>query len=331
MSQKKLLITGANGFIGYSAVLYFSKQENIKVVATIRGNIIKKTFPPNVDIIYNLDINSENGWLDAMKGVNYVLHCAANYHISKNPFTDNLALCRKINVDGSLLVAKMAKSCGVVRFVYLSSIKVHGEKNHLNQAFLESDILLPQYAYGISKKESEEQLFSLLSDTNMELVIIRPPPVYGPSVPANFLAMLHCIYWRIPLPLKNIDCKRSYVAIDNLLEIIRLALIHKNAAGEVFLVSDDHDLSIAELITYISNSMNKPPLLFTIPLLFLKSVGNVMGLGKIIGLLVNKSIVDTKKAQNILGWKPKITVKNALDKTVNSYLISKGVKIWKGL
>jgi nucleoside-diphosphate-sugar epimerase len=320
LSKKKLLITGASGFIGYGAVLYFAKLSNYEVIAAVRKIPSNAAFPNNVRILDQLDINHESAWLSAMVGVDYVLHCAARYHISKNPLTDVLALCRKINVEGSMRIARAAKASGVKRFIFLSSLKVHGEENQLDQPFRETDILRPKYAYGISKQEAEEKLTELVQDSAMELVIIRPPPVYGPRVPANFLAMLNCIKWGLPIPLASVKTLRSYVALDNLLELIRISADHPKAAGEIFLVSDQRNWAIADLITQLASAMDRPAKLFPFPPIFLSWLARLIGKKPLIDLLIMPSCVDSSKARKLLQWMPVIESEEALKQTAQDYL-----------
>ncbi len=320
--MKKILITGANGFIGYHALLYFSKIKEYNVIGTVRKLSKNLIYPSNVKIVNNLDINNEQGWIKVMEGVDIVLHCAATYHISKNIFANNKYLCKKINVEGSILVTKAAINCKVSRFVYLSSLKVHGEENHSDKPFRETDILKPIYSYGKSKAEAEKEILKLVNNKQMEIVIIRPPPVYGPNVPANFLVLLKLIKLGVPLPFSNIYAKRSYVAIANLLEIIRLSFEIKNISGEVFLVSDDNDLTITDLIKNISSGMAKKVKLFNFPVLLLYYLFIIFGLRESITILIKPSIVDTSKAKNLLNWKPVISSNKALLETVNDFLLN---------
>ena len=323
MSKKKLLITGANGFIGYGAVMYFAQISNYEVIAAVRKIPSNLTFPSHVRVLDHLDIDHDNGWLPAMVEVDYVLHCAARYHIPKNPLTDVLALCRKINVVGSMRVANAALSSGVKRFIFLSSLKVHGEENQLDQPFRETDILRPQYAYGVSKKEAEEKLTALVNGTNMELVIIRPPPVYGPRVPANFLAMLHCIKWGLPIPLASVKSLRSYVALDNLLDFIRITIDHPSASGEIFLVADQRNWSITDLITQLASAMNRRPNLFPVSPIILSWLAKLLGKKALADLLLLPSCVDTSKAQMLLQWTPAIKSEAALRQTAKDYMTRK--------
>jgi len=323
MDTKTILITGANGFIGYGAVLYFAQLSSYKVIAALRRIPSNLSFPSNVRVINNLDINHDSGWQQAMVDVDYVLHCAAQYHIPKNPFIDVLALCRKINVDGSTRVASAALSSGVRRFIFLSSLKVHGEENELGYAFCETDTLRPRYAYGISKQEAEAKLTQLVSGSAMELVIIRPPPVYGPRVPANFLAMMKCIKWGFPIPLASVKTLRSYLALDNLLDFIRVATTHSKAPGEVFLVADDQSWSIVDLILQLASAMDKKPTLFSVSPAFLSWIASLLGKKPIADLLLAPSCVDASKAKILLQWAPVIKSEDALVNTARAYLNKK--------
>jgi nucleoside-diphosphate-sugar epimerase len=318
-----LLITGATGFIGYAAVQFFSRLPEYEVIAAVRKKPKDLLFPLQVKIIEDLDINQESGWNQAMAEVDCVLHCAARYHIPKNPFLDILAICRKINVDGSLMVAKAALRNGVKRFIFVSSLKVHGEENIAGVPFQESDQLRPQYAYGVSKMEAELALHAFCDSQSIELTIIRPPPVYGDRVPANFLLMLKCIDLGLPLPIKCAMNLRSYVAVENLLELIRLCITHQAAVGQTFLAGDDRDWNLVDLIKVLASAMQKSPLMLPISSRLLRPLASLVGKGPVIDILFLPSRVDTSKARILLDWKPIIRSEDALINTAKNYLKSK--------
>lgn len=325
MNTKKtrLLITGATGFIGFAAVQFFARLPEYQVTAVVRKKPKDLLFPSQVKIIEGLDINHEAGWDHAMDQVDCVLHFAARYHIPKNPFLNILAICRKINVDGSLTVAKAALRSGVKQFIFVSSLKVHGEENIAGIPFQESDQLAPQYAYGVSKMEAEQALQALCDPQSMELVIIRPPPVYGDRVPANFLLMLKCIDLGLPLPIKSATNLRSYVAVENLLELIRLSINHPAAVGQTFLAGDDRDWNLVDLIKVLASAMQKNPLMLPVSSRILRSLASLVGKGPVIDILFLPSRVDTSKAKILLGWKPIIRSEEALINTAKNYLKSK--------
>jgi nucleoside-diphosphate-sugar epimerase len=318
-----LLITGATGFIGYAAVQFFARLPGYEVIAAVRKKPKDLQFPPQVKIIEDLDINHESGWDQAMEQVDCVLHCAARYHIPKNPFLNILEICRKINVDGSLLVANAALKAKVKRFIFISSLKVHGEENISGIPFAESDQLRPQHAYGISKMEAEQALRMLCEHHSMELVTIRPPPVYGDRVPANFLLMLKCIDLGLPLPIKSALNLRSYVAVENLLELIRLCIAHPAAVGQTFLAGDDRDWNLVDLIKTLASAMQKDPLMLPISPRLLRPLASLVGKGPVIDILFLPSRVDTSKASKLLGWQSIIRSEDALINTAINYLLSK--------
>jgi nucleoside-diphosphate-sugar epimerase len=325
MTKKKttLLITGATGFIGYAAVQFFARLSEYEVIAAVRKKPKDLLFPLQVKIIEDLDINHESGWNQAMEEVDCVLHCAARYHIPKTPFLDILAMCRKINVDGSLMVAKAALRNGVKRFIFVSTLKVHGEENIAGVPFQESDQLRPQYAYGVSKMEAELALKVLCDSQSMELVIIRPPPVYGDRVPANFLLMLKCIDLGLPLPIKSAMNLRSYVAVENLLELIRLCITHPAAVGQTFLAGDDRDWNLVDLIKTLAFAMQKSPLMLSVSPGILRPLASLVGKGPVIDILFLPSVVSSTKARKLLGWQPIVRSEDALINTAKNYLISK--------
>lgn len=323
MQKTTILITGATGFIGYAAVQYFARLPEYKVIAAVRRKPANLLFPAGVNVIENLDIVNESGWDHALGQVDCVLHCAGRYHFPKNPFSNILSICRKVNVEGSLILANAALRAKVKRFIYISSIKVHGEENFLGNPFSESDQLCPQYAYGKSKMEAEQELHNLCSLSSMSLVIIRPPPVYGDRVPANFLLMLKCIDLELPLPIKSATNLRSYVAVENLLELTRLCVTSPAAVGQTFLVGDDRDWSMVDLIETLASAMEKSPLMVPISPRLLRPIASLVGKGPVIDILFLPSRVDTSKSRNLLGWSPIIPSEEALIRTARNYLKTK--------
>lgn len=314
-----LLITGGNGFIGSGLIHHFAKKANFSVIGSTRFNL-NHVFPDLVRIITNLDVDSEDGWLDAFNGVECVIHCAARYHIKNESTSDLLSICRNINVDGTMRLAKLAAKAGVRRFIYLSSLKVNGEFSRPGMPFLEEDIPNPFYPYGISKLEAEIELLKFSSSSSMDVVIIRPPPVYGPGVKANFLTMMRFLDYCIPLPLGRIQNLRSYIGISNLISFIELCIKHPNASNQIFFVSDDHDLSTSKLLAMMSNALRKPSVLIPAPQKVLTNIANVMKRKYIPELLFGNFQSDITKAKRLLGWKPVESVEDELCKTAAYYL-----------
>ena len=227
---------------------------------------------------------------------------------------------RLVNTAGALNLARQAADNRVKRFVFISSVKVNGEYTQPGQPFVEQISELPTDPYGISKWEAEQQLRLLAEETGMEVVIIRPPLVYGPGVKANFLSMLNWVYRRVPLPLGRINNQRSMVFIDNLADLILTAVTHPKAANQTFLVSDDHDVSVTELLREISDCMNVRSALIPIPQSMLCIGLFLVGKGNVAQKLTSSLQVDMKKTKACLNWSPKYSFHDGIKITVQDYL-----------
>ena len=309
MNNKKILITGAKGFIG-SHLCKVASEKGLSVRRVLRSGKGEKG-----DIV--TDINPKTDWSSTLENVDVVIHLAARVHVknerSVNPMTDY----RIANVDGTLNIARQATAAGVKRFIFLSSVKVNGENTIPNHPFKERDLPSPQTPYGVSKFEAEKGLLQLSESTAMETVIIRPPLVYGPRVKGNFLSMLGWLYRGTPLPLDAIDNKRSLVGIDNLLDFITICINHPSAANQIFFVSDGSDLSTTNLIRNIAKAMGRRAWLFPISTSKLKTCATLIGRQDVVQRLCGSLQVDISKAKDLLGWSPPYCVDEGIEKTVN--------------
>jgi nucleoside-diphosphate-sugar epimerase len=249
-------------------------------------------------------------------GVDIVVHLAARVHVMRDSATDPLAEFRRVNVAGTERLALAAATAGVRRFVFLSSVKVNGEKGGYN----ESDPPAPQDAYGISKHEAELGLRVIAAETGMEVVIIRPPLVYGPGVKANFHVLLWAVARGVPLPLGAIHNRRSLVALDNLVDIIVTCIDHPAAANQTFLVSDGEDLSTTELIRHLARAMGRPARLIPVPASVLMAGATLLGKREVAARLCGSLQVDITKARELLGWLPPITMDEGLRRAAEHYL-----------
>ena len=317
-AKKVILITGGDGFIGGGLLNYFSELNGYYVIASSRKFHSSKS----KDFIFlpNLDVDHSDGWIEALRGVDCVVHCAAKYHIKNEANLDLLSICRKINVAGTMRLAKLAVAAGVKRFIFLSSLKVNGEISPVRMPFNENDPPNPTYPYGISKYEAEQALLAFGRESGLEIVIIRPPPVYGPRVKANFLAMMKFLNLRIPMPLAGIHNLRSYIGVNNLFDFIHVCIEHPKAAGEIFLVSDDDDLSTTQLLNQMGIALGKLPILFSLPKKLLTSAANMTGKKYIPELLFSNFQADISKARNVLDWHPIFTVEEGMQKTAVDFL-----------
>lgn len=303
-----ILLTGASGFVGKSVV----KQINGRSIGPLRC-VYRKPLPskPPGSIVVP-EINGESDWERALHSVSVVIHVAARAHIMKDEVADPLTEYRKVNVDGTLNLARQAADAGVRRFVFVSSIKVNGEQTPLNQPFSAGDAPAPEDEYGVSKYEAEEGLRELSEETGMELVIIRPPLVYGPGVKGNFASMIKLVEKGLPLPLGAIHNKRSLVALDNLVDLIITCIDHPAAANQVFLAGDGQDVSTTELLRGVGRAMGKPDRLIPVPAGMLMFGAGLLGKKAVAQRLLGSLQVDISKARNLLGWEPPLSVEEGL-------------------
>lgn len=305
-----ILITGATGFIG-QAVVELMHHSGYEVVPVVR----RSAALPNEVIIPGLDL--ETDWKGSLVGCRTVIHLAARTHVMKDEVADPLAEFRKVNVHGTLALARQAAQIGVGRFVFVSSIKVNGEQAEPGQPFRADTPPVPEDAYAISKYEAEQALAALASETGMELVIIRPPLVYGPGVKGNFAAMVRWVRKGIPLPLGAVENQRSLVALDNLASFISLCADPERApraANQVFLVSDGEDVSTAELLRKVARAYGTVPRLVPVPATWLRSVAFMLGKRATADRLLGSLVIDSSKAQDLLGWKPVVPMDIELEK-----------------
>ncbi|MGB5745977.1 MAG: SDR family oxidoreductase [Desulfobacterales bacterium] len=311
-----VLITGANGFIG-KAFCRKMLAEGWHVQGAIRSLSKKNALPPGVDSVEIGSIDSETDWRSALDGIDVVVHLAARVHAMDGSSADPIIEYRKINVDGTKHLAQIANSKEVRRFVYVSSIKVNGEERA--DPYTEADHPSPADPYGISKFEAEQELRNIADKTGLEVVILRPPLVYGPEVKANFLQLIKLINRGIPLPLARVKNHRSMIFLGNLVDALFTCATHPRAVGNIFLVSDGKDISTPELILKISSAFGKPSRLFALPPGFLRLLGKATGNSEAVSRLLDSLIVDNTKICTVLGWKPPFSMEEGLKETVRWY------------
>lgn len=318
--MNKVLITGATGFVGSALMDELKKSSNVKVISTVRRG--STSVDGGTIVVGNIDGSTD--YSSAINGVDVVIHCAARAHIMKDESTEPLAEYRKVNLEGALNLAKQAIKAGVKRFVFISSVKVNGEFTSLDTPFKADDIHNPQDPYGISKFEAEAQLLALGQEAGMEIVIIRPPLVYGPGVKANFASLLKLVSKGYPLPFGCIDGnKRSLVSLKNLVDLIVTCINHPKAANQVFLVSDDYDLSTASLIKHMSQALGKSSRLLPVPLWCYNIAGKLTGKSDVVDRLLGSLQVDITHTKNTLGWAPPQTLEEGFKETAEAFLLNK--------
>lgn len=321
----KMLVSGASGFIGKSLCAELLRQGH-----TVRAAVrLRNSQAENIETVPVGDINGETDWTVALRDIKAVIHLAAHAHVMKDGVADPLAELRKVNVEGTWNLARQAAEAGVQRFIFISSIKVNGESTPLGQPYTAEDPPAPVDAYGISKLEAEEALRQLADETGMEVVIIRPPLVYGPGVKANFRSMMHWLAKGVPLPLGAIHNMRSLVALDNLVDLIITCTDHPAAANQTFLAGDGEDLSTTELLQRLGNALDKPAKLLPIPAWVLKTGAMLLGKRDMAQRLCGSLQVDISKACDLLGWQPPVSVDDALKKTAADFYKNRNCPVKK--
>lgn len=304
----KLLLTGSTGFLGSRLATVLHSNPDINLTAAVRRRI--EIPAAHVVEVQGLDANTD--WSAVLTNQQVVIHAAARAHIMKDEVADPLAEYRRINVDGTVNLARQAAAAGVKRFIFISSINVNGEQTSLGSPFLVDDVVAPKDVTGVSKWEAEQGLQQLAADTGMELVIIRPPLVYGPGVKGNFASMIKLVAKGLPLPLGAIHNQRSLVSVDNLVDLIITCIDHPAAANQVFLAGDGQDLSTTELLRGVARAMGKPARLIPVPSSLLMLGATLLGKKAVAQRLLGSLQVDISKAREVLGWEPPVSVEEGL-------------------
>lgn len=304
-----ILITGANGLVGRSAC-----TRALAAGMRVRGATRRALpLPSGVHAVVVPGLGSPAGWAAGLAGCEAVLHAAARVHVMSESVSDPLVEFRRINVEGTLQLARQAAAAGVRRFVFVSSVKVNGEGTTVHRPFTAADAPAPQDPYGISKMEAEQGLRQIATDTGMEVVIIRPPLVYGPGVKANFATLMRWLQRGIPLPLGAVtNNRRSLVALDNLVDLLMTCIDHPAAANQTFLVSDGEDLSTTELLRRMGHAMACPARLLPVPPTLLRLGAAALGKGNVAQRLLGSLQVDISHTRDTLGWTPPISVDEGL-------------------
>ncbi len=314
----KILITGATGFVGHALIKRILSQGHHAVRAVSRRKHI--TLPPGLEFAKIPGLEADVDWAAAVSEIDILIHLAARVHVMCDTAVDPLAEFRKINVKGTLNLARQALESGVKRFIFVSSIKVCGNETASGQPFTETCEPTPADPYSVSKLEAERALSALTRDTDMELVTIRPPLVYGPGVKANFLAVLKWLKRGIPLPFGAIYNRRSLVGLDNLADFICTCIEHPAAADEIFLVSDGEDVSTSELLRRTAKAMGFKARLFPVPAWMINAAAKATGKKDMAKRLLGNLQVDISKAQQVLGWNPPFSLDEELAKTAHWFL-----------
>lgn len=305
-----ILLTGANGFVGQAVQGEILRSRQYYLRSTYR--IIPDVIPTDLMVYPSPDLGCTADWTVILQSVEVVIHTAARVHVMQEQLANPLGAYRETNVEGTLNLARQAAKAGIKRFIFISSIKVNGEQTLPGKPFTANDVAAPADAYGISKFEAEQGLLALARETGMEVVIIRPPLVYGPGVKGNFANMMNLVRKSLPLPFGAIHNQRSLVAIDNLVSLIIACIDYPAAANQVFLVSDGEDVSTSDLLRRLAKAAGVSSRLIPIPASLLNMGLTMLGKRMVAQRLLGSLQVDISKTQKILGWAPPVTVDEGL-------------------
>lgn len=315
MTAPNVLVTGASGMIGEALVFRLLSDQIYSPIAAARS----ATQFDQLCSVVSFDL-TPLAILPSLADVQVVIHAAARVHVMNDTSSNILDAYQLVNVEGTARLARHAAQQGVKRFIFISSVKVNGERTARGKPFTADDIPAPVDPYGKSKYEAEKRLEDIGRDTGMEIVIVRPPLVYGPGVKANFLSMLSLLNKGIPLPLGNINNQRSLVSIDNLVDLIITCIDHPSAANNIFLVSDGEDVSTTNLLQLLASAMGRKACLIPFPKTLLNLLGVILGKKLVTQRICESLQVDINKNRELLGWSPPFRMKKMLSKTVFHYL-----------
>ncbi|WP_420599254.1 NAD-dependent epimerase/dehydratase family protein [Neptuniibacter sp.] len=301
----RIFVTGINGFIGHTLFEEVKSRDGFSVNGSVRN--LKGDEKPFYES-GNIDRNTE--WISALNKVDVVVHLAARAHVVRDSSADPLSEFRKVNVDGTIQLASEAAAAGVKRFIFLSSIGVNGSVT--DQPFTEDDTPNPNGPYAQSKLEAELRLKEVQKLTGMEIVIIRPPLVYGPNAPGNFGSLVRWVRKGVPLPLGAINNKRTFIAVDNLVDLIITCMTHPDAKNQLFLAGDGEDISTTQLLKLVADAMGKKIILVPVPQFILSAGAVMLGKKQNIDRLIGSLQLDITKAQSLLGWTPPFSIAHCL-------------------
>ena len=319
-----ILITGSTGFVGSALLKQLTKHKKNKISTLGRGaGVSHQTSHFQLDNLLNV-LSKESKCFDvtkeSVKNQDVVIHSAARVHILNETEQSPLDAFRAMNKEVTLELAKVSASSGVKRFIFLSTINVFGSTSQLGKPYKFDDEVDPSSPYAVSKYEAEQGLMEIEKSTGMEVVIIRSPLVYGENVPANFHTLLKLVSKQWMLPFKSItENRRSFINLDNLIDLIDICCTHDKAANQVFLASDNSDLSCKELFESLSQAFGMPAKLFPFPLVLFKLLGIITGKKSTVDSLCSSLQADIEFTRNTLGWEPKFSVNEGMQKTVDAF------------
>ncbi|BCA94944.1 UDP-glucose 4-epimerase [Legionella antarctica] len=321
MKKDRVLVTGANGFVGRALIYTLLKRNfSIRILthSTHSAQRLKDEVSGTLSIYSMNDLVKSEQWETLFEDIDTVIHCGAQLHPTHTDESQQQFMTS--NYDVTLNLANRAAHHGVRRFIFLSSMSVFGNmKQHT--PFTEETSLTPIDAYGLSKLKAEQGLREIAD--KIELVIIRPPLVYGPNVKNNFKKLFTLVNKGLPLPLGAIKNKRHFIGINNLIDFIIVCIAADKAKNETFIIADKEALSTTELINQIGRAMHKKSILIPIPSKILKLIFKLTGLSKLSDQLFYNIEIDFSKANKLLNWTPPYSLQEELQLSVNHFLEEK--------
>lgn len=335
--MNRVLVTGANGFVGRETCTALTDLK-IPVRRAVRSWSPEGSLPGELrrdqvqeqEICSVGEIGESTDWSKALDGIDVVVHLAACVHVMKESSASALSKFQRVNTAGTEQLARAAVKGGVKRLIYVSSVHVNGRSTN-GRPFAESDAPHPQNAYSISKWEAEQKLRVISQESNLEIVIVRPPLVYGPGAPGNFMRLVRLIESGMPLPFASVQARRSFIYVRNLANAIVTCATHTGAAGQVFLVSDGEDVSTVELIHLIAKALRRPARLIPFSQRWLRILGKLAGRSKQLDQLLASLVIDSSRIRRELAWNPPYFMSDGLQETVDWYLASKSPRTSSGL
>jgi nucleoside-diphosphate-sugar epimerase len=306
-----VLVTGASGFVGRALCETLAGRGHgvVPAVRNLQGITGERVIG---------DIGQQTNWCELLGGLQAVVHLAARVHVMQDRATDPLTSFRAVNTDGTLNLARQSAAAGVKRFVFVSSIKVNGEGQVL--PYLETNPPAPQDAYAVSKWEAEQGLLEIATVTGMEVVVLRPPLIYGPGVSANFARLMHLVDKGWPLPFGLVSNRRSLLYLGSLVDAVNLCIEHPAAANQTYLVADGEDVSTPELIRLLADCMGKSARLLSVPPGWLEFAASLLGKRQEMRRLLGSLVIDSEKLRQELGWVPPYSMHEGLQATVNEFI-----------
>jgi len=315
-----ILITGASGFVGRNLCRFLAPRHSLRLAVRTTGSAVEalRSFG---DVVAIGDVGGTTDWSEALDGVHAVVHLANRAHVMREAETDAASAFRAVNVEGTRNLAEQAAAAGVRRLVYLSSVKVLGERT-LVQAFDDLTRPAPEDPYAQSKWEAEQVLREIGLKTGLEIVVLRPPLVYGAGVSANFQRLMRLITSGAPLPLAGIRNRRSLIYVNNLSSAIETCLDHAAAAGKTFLVNDGDAASTAQLVSMLAAALGVPDRSWSLPPALLRLAGNATGMGGEVARLLDSLFVNDSEIRRALEWVPPFSMAEGLRETAAAYKLA---------